>query len=310
MFHPSDLFHARAVRPLSRRRFLATVAAAAGVPILTHGQTRPVSELAGLVGITSASLAAQMNADSPNRILDLWDLPRVMRDELGMTVLDINSRTLGSRDPRHVDRFRRTAEAAGCIITNLKVNDTTLEFEHDDPAVRRRALDEYKLWIQTAARLGARWLRPMPALKTPTFPVLVESYRELADFAAAHRITLLVENYRWIEPDPTAIPRLIEALDRRIAASCDTANWNPEVRYEALARSFPYAVTCDFKPRGLLPSGEHPAFDLRRCFEIGWRAGFRGPWCIEHLNRDSTAILGQLRWLKTQLETWIREAKA
>ena len=293
---------------ISRRRFLAGFAAAAGLPLLAKAQTRPAPELAGQVGITSASLAHQMNADSPGRMLELWDLPRVMRDELGMKVLDLNTKTLGSRDPRHVDRFRAATEAAGCVITNLKVNDVTLEFEHDDPAVRRPALKEYKVWIETAARLGARWLRPMPALKTPTFSVLVESYRELADFAGEHRITLLVENYRWIEPDPTAIPRLIEALDRRIAASCDTANWVPEVRYDALARSFPYAVTCDFKPRGLLPTNEHPAFDLRRCFEIGWRAGFRGPWCIEQLNPDSKAIFRQLKWLKLQLETWIREA--
>ena len=295
---------------ISRRRFLASVAAMAGAPLQTNAQTRPVPELAGLVGITSASLAHQMNADSPGRMIDLWDLPRFMRDELGMKVLDLNTKTLGSREPGHVDRFRQAAADAGCVLTNLKVNDVTLEFEHDDPATRRRALNEYKIWIKTAARLGVRWLRPMPALKTPTFSVLVESYRELADFGGEHGITLLVENYRWIEPDPAAIPRLIEALDRRIAASPDTGNWVPEVRYDALARAFPYAVTCDFKPRGLLASNEHPAFDLRRCFEIGWRAGFRGPWCIEQLNPDSKAIIRQLNWLKSQLETWIREAKA
>lgn len=293
---------------MPRRRFLALCAAAAGTPLISKAQTRPVEELAGSVGITSASLSHHMKPDAPGRLLDLWDLPRFLRDELDMSVLDINSNTLGSREPRHLDRFREAAEEVGCVITNLKVNDVNLPFEYEDPAVRRPALNEYKQWIVAAARLGARWLRPMPAIKAPKFSVLVESYRELADFADGHGITLLIENYRWIEPDPHVIPRLIEALDLRIAASTDLANWDPAVRYEGLARSFPYAVTCDFKTRGLTAAWEHPAYDLRRCFEIGWEAGFRGPWCIEHLNPDSSVILEQLRWLKDQLDSWIQEA--
>lgn len=292
-----------------RRRFLQLCAAAAGAPQIATAQTLQASELARQVGLTTASFDRQMRATTAGRKIDLWDIPQVLRDELGMKVIDINTTTLGSREPQHLDRFRSIAEDAGCVITNLKVNDVKLQFEHDDPAIRRAALDEYKIWIRAAARLGARWLRPMPAVKRPTFSILVESYRELADYGREHGITLLVENFKWIEPDPEAIPGLIKALDGRIAASPDLANWVPEVRYDGLARAFSHAVTCDFKTRGLDAAGGHPTYDLRRCFDIGWRAGFRGPWCIEHINTDAGALFKELALLKNRLETWMRESR-
>lgn len=118
-----------------------------------------------------------MQPDTVGRKIALWDIPRILRDELGMTVLDLNTTTLGSREPRHPDRFRKATEDAGCVITNLKVNEPGLPFEHHAPAQRRPAMAEYKLWIAAAARLGARWLRPMPAIQRPTFSILVESYR-------------------------------------------------------------------------------------------------------------------------------------
>lgn len=53
-------------------------------------------------------------------------------------------------------------ERAGCVISNLKVNIPDLRFDSDDAAMRRHTLEEYKPWIDAAALLGARWLRPFP----------------------------------------------------------------------------------------------------------------------------------------------------
>ena len=231
-----------------------------------------------------------------------------------MKVIDLSTGTLGDRDPKRADRLRAAAEAAGCVITNLKVNAThmgvkvlDLPFDHPEPAVRRKALEEYKEWILIAQRLGARWLRPFSAEQRPDFAVLVESYRELAEFGAHHGVTLVVENATWICSDAQAIPRLVQALNGRIAAAPDTGSWDPPIRWDALAAAFPHAVTCDFKVGDLSPQFEHRAYDLRRCFEIGWKAGFRGPWCIEHGNGNTARLFTEWRWIKNQIETWTRE---
>jgi hypothetical protein len=88
----------------------------------------------------------------------------------------------------------------------------------------------------------------------------------------------------------------------------DTGNWDSELREEGLSLSFPGAQTCDFKVFDLDANGEHPSYDLRRCFDIGWQAGYRGPWLLEHWNDDTSALVRELLLLRDQLRAWMREA--
>jgi hypothetical protein len=137
----------------------------------------------------------------------------------------------------------------------------------------------------------------------------VASYRELADYAAGRGVQMLVENYGWMQADAASVPELIAAIDRNVAACPDTGNWDSdELRYAGLAKAFPLAVTCDFKARQLGPRGEHPAYDLKRCFTIGWQAGFRGPWCLEHAHPDRQMLFRELGLLRDMLRRWISEA--
>jgi sugar phosphate isomerase/epimerase len=292
--------------PLSRRRFLqfgtAWIGACAVGPARGASRHAPLNEL---VGVNTSSFARQNRETDPAQRIDPYDVPRVLREEVDVRVIDLVSTMLGTREPGPLERFRAQAERAGCIITNLKVNDRSLPFDGDDESERRRALDEYKRWIDAAALLGARWLRPFPAATAPRWETLVAGYSELADHAAKHDITLLVENYRWIEAQPEAIPRLVKAVNGRIAAQPDTFNWKDHaIRLQGLALAFPHARSADFKVRELGPAGEHPAYDLRACFELGRKAGFHGPWCIEHVNADKTRLLHELRFIAGQLRTW------
>lgn len=120
---------------------------------------------------------------------------------------------------------------------------------------------------------------------------------------------MLIENYRWLDKDPDMIPRMVKALGGRVAAQPDTFNWvdNP-TRMAGLAQTFPLAASCDFKVRDLGPNNEHAAYDLRACFELGRKAGFRGPWCIEHLAGDKAEQLRNLKWIAGQLRAWTAES--
>ena len=121
-------------------------------------------------------------------------------------------------------------------------------------------------------------------------------------------LQILVENYGWMESDSESVVKLINAVNRNLAASPDTGNWkNNDLRYEGLKRTFPLAVTCDFKAGQLSPEGEHKLYDLKRCFEIGWKFGFRGPWCFEHANRDRMTLFRELAMLRDMLRKWMAE---
>jgi hypothetical protein len=294
---------------LNRRNFLVATCACGTIqlPGLTAASDQGSKILSSEVGVTTSSFGAHLSSDPSAGKFTLLDLPRIMRDELDMRVIDLNTSPLASLDSKYLDRVRDSCESRGCILTNLKLNQPGLDMNSRDSATREKALAQYKLSIDAAQRLGIRWARPLPLKETPDMELHVTSYRELADYAQERGIQMLVENYGWMAADPESVPKLIQAVGRNLAACPDTGNWeNDTVRYAGLAKAFPFAVTCDFKARELGSNGEHAAYDLRRCFQIGWQAGFRGPWCLEHAHRDRQQLFRELGMLRDLLRGWMK----
>ena len=291
----------------------AAGAVAAGIPAMAEGQSakkkKPNPKLANQIGITTGSFMRHLSVEPKRGKLRLLDLPRIMRDDLNMRVIDLMTRTLASMEPAYLDDLRNRAKKAGCIITNLKMNQKGLDMGSPDRAKRKQALDEYKRTIDAAQRLGCRWVRPLPGRKRPDMKLYAAGYRELIDYAAPKGIGLLIENNGWMRDDAEAIPRVIRAVGRGLDAAPDTGNWTDRARYQGLAKSFPLAVTCDFKAYALGPNDEHPRYDLKRCFQIGWDAGFRGPWCLEHFNDTLDALLRGFARLRVMLQQWTKESR-
>lgn len=296
--------------PVTRREWLS-VATATGTSLLvpsrmSAAQRPDTDRLKGEVGITTSSFSRHLVARPGKGQFSLLELPRILRDELDMRVIDLNTTSLGRQDPKWLEQVRSAVEDAGCILTNLKLNQRGLDMNSPDKDVRTKALTAYKQSINAASQLGIRWARPLPLKDRPDMAIHVASYRELADYAADRKVQMLVENYGWMESDPQSVVKLIKAIDSDVAASPDTGNWKDDsVRFPGLAATFPYAVTCDFKARQLGTNGEHPLYDLKRCFQTGWDAGFRGPWCLEHAHADRKQLFRDLSLLRDMLRMWM-----
>jgi sugar phosphate isomerase/epimerase len=289
--------------PWSRRDFFCRLAAYGVTALGCDGAEGVRAKIR--IGINTSSFGRQRSSSDATERIARDDIPVVMRDELGLDIIDLESVTFGPRDPGTAERFRARAEAAGCRIINLKVNAHDLPFDSEDRSQREYALAEYRGWIEVAARLGARSLRPYPATQRPQLETLLESYARLADHGERHGIVLLIENYQWIEKDPHIMPEMVRRLGGRVSILVDTGNWaDAETRRLGLAAAFPHAITCDFKVRELDATGAHPAYDLRECFDLGHRAGFPGPWCIEHTHSRRRDLVRELRQIKGMLESW------
>lgn len=287
---------------MKRRRFLQALPLAAGLV-----KAADVPALSGELGITTGSFMRHLSATAAPGKLRLLDLPRIMRDELGMRVIDLMTATLVSLEPNYLAELRREADDAGCVLTNLKMNQKGIDMTSADAAVRRQALDTYRQTIDAAALLGVRWVRPLPGPKRPDMGLLRESYRELIDYAGEKGISLLVENFGWMQDDVDAIPTIIRAVGTDLKSQPDTGNWTDAARYDGLTKAFPFAVSCDFKSREIAADGSHTAYDLKRCFDIGWQAGFRGPWCFEHFNNDLAQQFREMALLRDMLRRWMKE---
>lgn len=296
---------------MNRREFLRVAgggAVLATLPAEAADTAKPFP-LAGEIGIATGSFVRHLVPEPRAGKLRLLDLPTLMRDELGMRVIDLMTATLVSLEPGYCEQLRTAADRAGCVLTNLKMNNSGLELGSADEAKHRHALAEYQRTMDAAARLGVRWVRPLPGPKRPDLARLAAGYRELMDYGATRGLGVLVENFGWMQGDPEAIPALIKAVGPALRAQPDTGNWTDVARYEGLAKAFPFAVSCDFKAKELGADGAHAAYDLKRCFQIGWDAGFRGPWCFEHQHADLAQLLKNLALLRDQLRGWIRAMK-
>lgn len=296
----------------TRREFLQTSASAVAASsalsstVIAKPKKNP---LARQLGITTSSLSGHLAATPTKGKITALELPKILREELGMTVIDLNTSTIASTQPAYLEKLRAAADKAGCVLTNLKLNQRGLDMNSPDKAVREKALSIYKKSIDAASILGLKWARPLPLKPLPDMAIHVASYRELCDYAAKKNIQMLIENYGWMESDADSVPKLVKAIDRNVAVSPDIGNWKTnELRYAGLEKSFPLAVTCDFKARQLGPNGEHKLYDLERCFNIGWKAGFQGPWCFEHANADRKKLFTELGMLRDMLQGWMKAA--
>lgn len=303
--------HERSASRINRRAFLRAAVGGTTVATLSASaadEAKPFP-LAGEIGITTGSFVRHLVTEPRAGKLRLLDLPKLMRDELGMRVIDLMTATLVSLEPDYCEQLRAAADRAGCVLTNLKMNNPGLELGSADEAKHRHALAEYQRTMDAAARLGVRWVRPLPGPKRPELARLAAGYRELMDYGATRGLGVLVENFGWMQGDPDAIPALIKAAGPGLRAQPDTGNWTDAARYDGLTKAFPFAVSCDFKAKELGPDGSHAAYDLKRCFQIGWDAGFRGPWCFEHQHADFAQLLREMKLLRDLLREWMRAAK-
>src|SRR5687768_15479705 len=117
--------------PHDRREFLRWAIGGAAACTLRVSQLRGDNEspvpLKRAVGITTSSLSGHLMAQPAAGKFTLLQLPRILRDELDMRVIDLNTSALASYQPEYLDRVRRSVEDAGCVITNLKLNQPGLD---------------------------------------------------------------------------------------------------------------------------------------------------------------------------------------
>src|SRR6187551_575583 len=90
------------------------------------------ASLAGELGVTTGSFVRHLSEERQAGKLWLLDLPKLMRDELGMKVIDLMTATLPSLAPDYLKRLRDAAEDAGCVLTNLKMNQRGLDLGSSD----------------------------------------------------------------------------------------------------------------------------------------------------------------------------------
>jgi len=217
--------------------------------------------------------------------LELLDFPRVVREEFGLTLAELNSPFFDATDDAYLAAIVEAARAEGVEIIHISV-DGQGDLAAVDEAERAEAVRKHKAWFAIAKAVGSPSFRGNMGGGSPhtseQLAACKKSFIELAEEARRTGVAMLIENHGGISGAPEAVVEVIEAAGPDAIGTCpDFGNFPAEIRYEGLERIAPYARVAHAKLYDFLPDGEEVTIDVGRCLKILRDAGFDGVCSVE-----------------------------
>ena len=291
----------------TRRRFLSTslVATAAAAA------QSPKDD----ISLASWSLVRSFRAGKWKNL----DLPRILREELGINGLEYVNTFFENPTLRYVRQLKRNCADHGVTSVLIMVDG-----EGDTAAVdrqeRMRAAVAHRKWVDVAHYLGCHAIRCNMRggrrewrQDTDLVSRAAESFQNLLDYAKDSGLNILIENHGGASSDAGLLASLMKKVgDPRFGTLPDFGDFNEgDDRYEGTRKLMPYALGVSVKAAWTSPD-RHSAWDLKRLIEIARQSGYHGFWGIESSYGRRRGGAGQRRRNESQLsteETWEQDKK-
>ena len=190
---------------MKRREFLQTAAhlgaiAAIGSQGVRAAQvTAPPAKLARIAIMTlnfHALLKLPDQAPSPERTLDVFDLPEMYADTYGVHNLEWQHYHLPSSEPSYYKEIRARADKAKSHVSQVVVEFGGLNVSAPPHNFlpRLQAIDLTKVWIDRCVVLGCpRLMVNQGQLTRDNLPVAVDTLKTMVAYGAAHGVKLTLE---------------------------------------------------------------------------------------------------------------------
>ena len=295
--------------PMYRRDFLkqssialATPLVASAFPSAVFGASTQAASLER-IGIATWSfrhlIAAGRNAKMPEperAVMTALDAPKFVREELGLTQLEIIINHLDERTVAYAERVRGAADKAGVKFMNLQLGG---QMSASDPAVRAKSIEEIKEGMRIAAALGAPSVRADVGGKMGEnldLAITAASYKELADFGSTIGVMPMPENHGGHSTDPDTLVSIMKAIDPRVRAIVDWGNLrveNQAQRIEGTRKLLPYTGLVSAKV-DRFDADYRPGYDVSELVRLVESSGYRGKYSIEITNPPADIVRGSI----------------
>jgi sugar phosphate isomerase/epimerase len=290
--------------PMHRREFLKRSSVAFAAPLFsTSGFSTPLAQVGApdRIGIATWSfrhlLAAGRNpkAPAPERaVMTALDAPKFVREELGLTQLEIIINHLDERTVAYAERVRAAADKAGVKFINFQLGG---QLSAPDPAVRAKSIDEIKDGMRIAAALGAPSVRADVggrAGEPLDLAITADSYKQLVEFGSTIGVMPMPENHGGHSTDPDTLVSIMKGIDPRIRAIVDWGNFRVEnqgQRIESTRKLLPYAglVSAKFDR---FDAEYRPGYDVAELVRLVEGSGYRGKYSIEITDPPADIVRG------------------
>jgi sugar phosphate isomerase/epimerase len=269
---------------MKRREFLIGSAATASLTRVGRAQDSREAKLAhvsimsGGFGRLIPEVWDRSQPVAPKE-LDIMDVPQLLGDRFGIHHFEVQQIHFLSMEPSYYTKFNEKLKQAKCKMSNMPLELDDHGYagivgpSSPDPALRARAIDLTKKWIDIAAMIGC----PSVMVNQGTGPLpedlgpCIETLKTMAAYGKSKNVAVTMENRGRATPKELA--NLIKA----------SGTWaNPDLG------NFPDEETRARGMRLLIPLAHHqchvkmnPRFDFAASIRLAKELGFKGIYSIE-----------------------------
>ncbi len=239
--------------------------------------------------------------------LKLLDYPQRVKEEFGLTVIELNSPFFESMEEGYVGELKSRIDAAGARVVNIAV-DGQGNLAATDETERKQSVANYAAWFDVALGVGSPCIRAFSGgphegeFTEEVMQPCITSFGELADIGREKGVKIIVENHGGvIARDPDNLVRLMQSDDSGFLGMCpDFGNFPPDVTYVGLEKVAPWAVVLHAKMHEFDETGEETRIDVKRCIDIFRSAGYDGDVLIEFEGKedDHAGVLKSIELLR------------
>jgi len=270
---------------ITRRSFVKTwaaFAAAAGTPEIQFP-----SAARERLAVASYPFRNLMDRPGHPGIL-LKDFAAMVAEKFGVHNIEPLSAHFTSTEPAYLEELRGAVERAHSHIVNIPA-DVGASFYDLDAARRDTAIAGGKKWVDVAVAVGSPSVRLHVQAAKGTGPDVgraAESLKRVAEYGAAKRVIVNMENDDLASEDAFFVVKVIEAVASPwLRALPDFANsmlkGDADFNYRAVEAMFRHAYNISHVKDSEVENGRVFRVDVAKTFGIAKAAGYRGYFSME-----------------------------
>lgn len=219
--------------------------------------------------------------------LDHLDFARVARRDFGLEAIEYVNTFFKdrARDRAYLAEMNRRAEGEG-VYQHLIMCDGEGRLGDPDAALRARAVENHRRWLDAARTLGCATIR-VNAASDGSYEeqqrLAADGLRRLTELADPLGLNVIVENHGGLSSNGQWLAGVMRLVDHpRCGTLPDFGNFYEYDRYQGTAELMPFAKAVSAKSHDFDAAGDETTKDYRRLLRIVYDAGFRGWIGIEY----------------------------
>lgn len=203
-------------------------------------------------------------------------------------------------DTAYIDAIHQRSKDAGVkdLLIMVDIPGGKGNLGNPKKEARRKAVEVHFPWVEAAQRMGCHSIRvnarsegsPEEQAKLAT-----DGLRQLSEFAAKHKINVIVENHGGLSSDGAWLVGVIRAVDLPNCGTLpDFGNFYEYDRYQGVKEMMPLAKAVSAKSHAFDAAGNETQIDYPRMMQIVVDSGYDGYVGIEWEGAEPDEVAGTL----------------